>query len=121
MQGLFALLYYPTREIRPALLMIEAGILHSANRGGRQQVRYAIVTVITQVSCKASKLQWATWADEGVRPTRVHQSSSSMYSVPDIAFGRYGAISLNPKRRYIATASFIIGSTVSSRIRLYPI
>ena len=118
MQGLFALLYYPTREIRRALLMIEAGILHSANRGGRQQVRYAIVTVITQVPCKACKLQWATWA---VGPTRVHQSSSSMNSVPDIGFGRYGAISLNPKRRYIATASFIIGSTVSSRIRLYPI
>jgi len=40
---------------------------------------------------------------------------SSIYSAPSIGLARYGAISRNPRLRYIATAVRITGSTVSNR------
>src|SRR5207237_9718167 len=60
-------------------------------------------------------------ARQPARRRRYCHNSSSMYNVPGIGFVRYAAMSLNPRWRYMATASFITGWTVSRRIRLYPI
>jgi hypothetical protein len=47
----------------------------------------------------------------------VFHKISSMYSAPAIGLVQYGAISRNPILRYMATASFMTGSTVSRRMR----